>query len=166
MNDIAMFVGAALRHPVPPCNGTGVISTIHVDQYKTKFNDIRIYCTLAHHDLVKESWVALGHAGEPTPDFKQFSLERDAIHYRRCHLTMFSLLNDEDIVAALKAPACYSELLCTSASDLNVVLNHAIQMSTLYPSQMEHYYTRWSVNNPSDLKSLLYRLSGFKEYRK
>jgi len=42
MNNVAMFVGAALNHPNPPCNGEGVISTIHVDQYKTKFKMLYI----------------------------------------------------------------------------------------------------------------------------
>jgi hypothetical protein len=39
MGDIAMFIAAALNHPIPLCNGKGSISTIKVDQYKTKFGE-------------------------------------------------------------------------------------------------------------------------------
>lgn len=161
-----MFVAAALQHPVPPYNGYGVISTIQVDQYKTKFSDIRIYCKLAHSDLVNKLWSSLSKEGEPTAEFKQSCLENDAKHYRRCHLSMFALLNDEDMVASLKAPANYSELLCKTPEELDVILNHELNMSTLYPQHLTRYYERWSVNDHDSLKRLLYKLSGFAEVRK
>ena len=166
MNDVAMFVGAALQHPMPPCNGEGVISTIHVDQYKTKFNDIRIYCRLAHPDLVKSLWSTLSKEGEPTVEFRQSCLENDARHYRRCYLSMFCLLSDEDLVASLKAPANYSELLCKTPEELDLILNHEISMSVLYPQHLKHYYDKWRVSDQDSLRRLLHKLSGFGEVKK
>ena len=162
MCDVAMFVGAALNHPMPPCNGSTPVSTIHVAQYKTKFNDIRIYCTLAHPGLVKEAWTSLGEPGDPPPAFFNKCLRRDAAHYRECHLAMFGLLDDEDMVASLKAPADYSELLCESPEELDRLLDYNVEKSKLYPQYLQHFYSRWNVSDPGALRELLYSLSGFR----
>lgn len=162
MSDVAMFVGAALNHPTPPCNGTGPISTIHVDQYKTKFNDIRIYCTLAKPDLVKEVWASLGESGDPPKTFFDKCLRRDASIYRECHLAMFRLLDDEDMIASLKAPAVYSELLCKSPEELDRLLDYNVEKSKLYPQYLQQFYSRWGVSDPGALRELLYSLSGFR----
>lgn len=162
MYDVAMFVGAALNHPVPVCNGAESISTIHVAQYKTKFNDIRIYCTLAHPELVKNLWASLGETGEPTQAFFEKCLRKDAAHYRECHVAMFRILDDEDMIASLKAPANYSELLCESPEELDRLLDYNIEQAKLYPQYLQSFYSRWNVGDPGALRELLYLLSGFR----
>lgn len=162
MSDVAMFVSAALNHPMPPCNGTGPMSTIHVAQHKTKFNDIRIYCTLANPDLVKEVWASLGEAGDPPPSFFEKCLRRDAMHYRECHFAMFGLLDDEDMIASLKGPSNYPELLCKSPEELDRLLDYNVEKSKLYPQYLQHFYSKWNVSDPGALRELLHSLSGFR----
>lgn len=62
MRSIAMFIGSALNHPVSECNGSSVVgnvSTIHVEQYKEKFGEVRIYCVLAFEPLVRDAFPQL-----------------------------------------------------------------------------------------------------------
>ena len=162
MNNVAMFVGAALNHPNPPCNGDGAISTIHVDQYKTKFNDVRIYCKLAHPKLVQELWSSTGNSGEPTLEFKEKCFMSDAMHYRSCYMLMFDLLNDEDLIASLKAPADYSEILCFSPEELDRLLDYDLERSKLYPRYIQTYYLKWGVNDFGALRELLRTICGFR----
>lgn len=158
---VAMFVGAALNHPLPPCNGKGNISTIFISQYKTKFNDIRIYANLAYPDLVMNEWLLRGHDGEPSSEFKNKCLERDARHYRDCYLSMAALLNDKEVKSSLLIPANYPELLCETSFDLDSFLNQNLESSIKYPQYITNYYSKWNVDNFESLKQKLYFLCDF-----
>jgi hypothetical protein len=162
MSNVAMFVGAALNHPMPPCNGGEIISTIHVDQYKTKFDDVRIYCKLAHPDLVKAAWASQAGSGEPPDEFKRVRFFLDAQHYRACYFAMFQLLNDEELIASLKGPADYSEALCKTPEELDRVLNFDFERSKLYPQYIQSYYMKWGVSDFESLRNLIRKVSGFK----
>lgn len=159
MYHIAMFVGAALNHPLPPCNGQGNISTIRVYQYKTKFSDIRIYCQLANTELVEEYWALLGKEGNPTQEFKHKCLISDAKHYRECYLSMASLLKDMQTFRSLIDPANYPELLFNNLFLLDAFLENIRQN----PDRMTTYYSMWQVEDFASLRRVLCDICGFKE---
>lgn len=159
--EVAMFVGAALNHPLPPCNGNGNISTIHVAQYKTKFDDIRIYCDLASPELVLDLWKSMGKVGEPDEKFNKECLWADAQHYRYCYISMINILNDEDIISSLKEPANYPELLFSKPEDLDKFLNENLEKSLKYPQYINNFYDKWKVEDFDSLRKFLYKISGF-----
>lgn len=89
----AAFIGARLQHRKPLCNSRNPrCSTIHVEQYKEKFGDVRVYCTLADDEEVRAKWEEEGNGGDPTPEFRAKCLARDAYFYRRVYLDMVSLV--------------------------------------------------------------------------
>jgi len=160
---VAMFVGAALNHSVPRGNGQGYISTINVSQYKTKFNDIRIYCDLANPQLISDLWSHMGKSGEPSDQFIDQCLFFDAQHYRNCYLSMLDILNNEDIKKSLKEPASYPELLFREPIELDAFLNERKEKSKQYHQYENLFATSWRVNDFDSLRKLLYKISGFGE---
>lgn len=163
MYHIAMFVGAALNHPLPPCNGRGNISTIRVNQYKTKFSDIRIYCELANTELIEEYWSSLGKEGKPTEEFKLNCLIHDAKHYRECYLSMANMLTDIQTFRSLIDPASYPELLFSNLGLLDDFLNKNLELSKQSSHYMTNYYNRWRVDDFASLRKLLCGICNFKE---
>ncbi len=163
IHQIAMFVAAALNHPLPPCNGKGNISTIGISQYKTKFSQIRIYCNLADAELVKEYWSQLGNEGDPTQEFKYGCLISDAKHYRECYLSMSNLLSDAEARDALMEPANFPELLFKNLEELDAFLNKNLELSKQYSQYIANYYSRWQVKDFDALRKFLCDICGFKE---
>ena len=119
LGKIAMYIGAALNHPMPECNGKGLISTIEVHQYKQKFNEIRIYCTLASPRLVTDMWVGdnIHDSRDITDAFIEQCFDHDARHYRYVYLSMVDLTPaDAD---SILCSADYRELLCKDTKALD-----------------------------------------------
>lgn len=116
---VAMFLGAALHYPLPECNSWKKkhrkSSTIKVTQHKSKFSDIRIYCELAEHSLVLESFNTWS-GGKTIEDFKKECLMSDAVYYRKCYMDMIDLVPEHK--TALLNGASHSELLTFSYDDL------------------------------------------------
>jgi len=75
---------------------------------------------------------------------------------------MFDLLNDEDLIASLKAPADYSEILCFSPEELDRLLDYDLERSKLYPQYIQTYYLKWGVNDFGALRELLRTICGFR----
>lgn len=138
LNNVAMFIAAALQHPNPPCNGRKKwVSTIKVDQYKTKFNFVRIYCTLADPELVKKvmdddpKFIEAKRSNLyadidlEIASFSKQCLIDDARHYRKCYLSMMSLL-PEDLIKYVKSEADYPELLCHDIDELNQLIDRKV----------------------------------------
>lgn len=62
-------------------------STIMVEQYKSKFNSVRVYCTLVDENKLIERWENSPEIeGNEIPDyFRTQCLQRDCIAYRRAY---------------------------------------------------------------------------------
>lgn len=157
LSNIAMFIGAALNYPMPECNGTGIVSTIKVHQFKQKFDQIRIYCDLAHPELVQNVWCKDGRDVKNVPDvFVADCLLRDARHYRNVYLAMLSIIPGryDPIVDA----ADYYELLFHDAASLDKFLVSAKRTNIDY---MIDKYSRLGVKSVDDLRVKLYEISHF-----
>ena len=159
LNNVAMYVGAALQHPLPPCNGQGPSSTIRVDQYKTKFSDVRIYCSIADKELVKSYWNTTKQ-GEPTEEFVKERIFFDAIHYRDCYMPMEDFLSPEEW-ECLRDPADYPELLFSTGEELKNFILEKEEKAKKYPTYMNSLLERWKVVNSQDLYEYLCKVCGF-----
>jgi hypothetical protein len=159
LQSVAMYVGAALQHTLPICNGNGPVSTINVLQYKTKFTDIRIYCRLADKKLVWEYW-NFANKGEPTPEFFKNRLFCDAQHYRDCHMEMKNFLLPEEW-ACLKNPADYCELLCENKQELKNLIDQKLELSKKHSGHIDYLYKRWEVENHEELEKYLCKVCKF-----
>jgi hypothetical protein len=161
--NIAMFIGAALNHPLPPGNGNGLNSTIYVSQYKTKFDEIRIYCTLAYPQHVQQNWKLLKgeSAGEISDSFRRNCLLWDAKHYRNCYLSMINLLGNTKRAKEIKVAADYPELLFLNEKDLVSFLEKNLEKSKTHPQYIESFYSMWGANDFDSLKKILIEICGF-----
>jgi len=156
LGDVAMFVAASLNYPNPDLNRL-LVSTIKVNQYKVKFNDVRIYCRLADPVLVQELWTLSGNDGVPNSEFLQKRLKWDSIHYRECYLSMANLLSGEsELRDSLVRGADYRELLCTDEDELNDLLITASENKSI-----NWYFTRWGLATFDELKRYLVGICRF-----
>jgi hypothetical protein len=151
---IAAFIGARLQHPRPPCNGRNPrVSTIHVDQYKEKFWNVRIYCALASTEEVEAKWAEFGREGQPDDAFYAMCLMHDARHYRRCYLEMVSL------VPRLRKRICnaadYSVLLQDNADVACEQLVQRHESWNAYPDNQRSFLATWRVASLDALKERL-----------
>jgi len=155
MGDVAMFVASSLNYPIPQFEGRRFVSTIRVNQFKTKFGHIRIYCQLASPALVQDAWSALGKEGEPTAEWIENRLRNDALHYRDCYLSMAKILScvpdGDELITYLVDSSDYRELLYPNKDALNDMIIGALESDSI-----NYYYTKWGV---SDSDQLLQRLS-------
>jgi len=164
LSTTAMFIAAALRFPQPRCNGRGKwVSTINVDQYKVKFTDVRIYCTLAHPELVKDHWQELQKEGEPDEAFKVQCLLDDARHYRNCYLSMLELL-PADAAHLVCQAADYFELLCKDLRELDQLLTTSAEKTDggKYPQYLTQYTHRYGGETFADVRQYLAKICCFK----
>ena len=159
LGSVAMYVGAALQHPLPPCNGIGPSSTIRVDQYKTKFSDVRIYCSIADLELVKSYW-NMTKPGDPTDEFVKERIFFDAIHYRDCYMSMEEFLSPEEW-ECLRDPANYPELLCSTKEELQTYISDKEELAKKYPTYMNSLFEKWKVNNTQELMQFMCKVCGF-----
>jgi len=117
---ISEFIAARLQYPLPRCNGrVPRMSTIVVEQYKEKFGDVRIYCTLAHEGEVAKAWAekkGFPTDEEPSSEFVKECFERDARVYRSAYIDMINLV--PQYKRAIKSCATYDDLLYDSFEDL------------------------------------------------
>jgi hypothetical protein len=150
-SDIALFIGAALNHRLPPGNGSGFQSTIAVHQYKSKFDEVRIYCTLAHTDLVQDLWATLGREGSPDEAFIKSCLQFDARHYRRCYLSMIEILSDKEMGLQIRNSSDYPEILFFNKDELDAFLL----------SRESFLLQKWRVLDEKSLKEVLYQICHF-----
>ena len=160
LSNAAMYVGAALQHELPICNGNGPSSTIRVLQYKTKFTDIRIYCRLADEKLVRSYW-NVANKDEPTQDFVYNRMFADAQHYRYCYLSMKEFLSPEEW-NCLKLPADYPELLCESIEEIDTYISEKEKIASKNFEHVDYLLKRWSVNNLDEFRKHLYKVCNFK----
>ena len=137
VSSIARFIGSNLNYQVPRCNGmglsgSGMVSTIRVDQHKEKFGEVRVYCALAAPELIEETYKAriLKVDEERAKGFKStlvtpevyagYRLAADAEHYRRTYMSMIDLVpHYRDII---RSCADYSELLCYDVAEFDASL--------------------------------------------
>lgn len=165
LSAIAMFIGAALQHPVPPCNGTCKrSSTISITQYKQKFNEIRIYCELANSQLVNELFVELGGVGEPTDEFKRQAFINDARHYRDCYLSMTRLLTQDD-AESVTCAADYRELLCSDLKELDTYIDYARKSYAdgSFPQHLTHLTKLYGGESFDDVRNIIIEICAFKK---
>lgn len=156
VNSMARFVASALQHPMPRCNGLGRTSTIHVDQYKEKFGDVRIYCTLADEFHVRNAWLE-EHAvpgvvmeGEPPEEFVKKCFLRDARHYRSCYMDMVELV--PHLRDALCVAADYTELL---GEDEKAIDEKIMPHARRYPG---FYLGRYELGDIEELRDILLKI--------
>jgi hypothetical protein len=158
LNDVARFIGAALRYPVPRCNGSWYTdgtqpwtSTIMVYQHKVKFADIRIYCTLADQALVTERWLKTGHTGDPDQQFIDECYMFDARHYRDCYLSMLALLPGP-VAQYVCESADYSLLLVADLEELDraIAWNAEKWENGKYPQYLTHLCRRYGNGKTFD----------------
>lgn len=160
MSDVAMFVAASLNYPSPTIDSSRPVSTIRVNQFKTKFGEVRIYCQLAHPELVKTTWEYLGNEGEPSQQFLKNRMRWDARHYRDCYLSMVNILSNipdgEQFISSLLNGADYRELLYKDKDELNDSIIRAIEGKNI-----NYFYEKWCVDNSDNLLQILADFSGF-----
>ncbi len=159
LGSVAMYIGAALQHPLPSCNGAGPSSTIRVDQYKTKFSDVRIYCSMADSELVNSYWKTT-KTGEPTEEFIKERIFFDAVHYRDCYMSMEEFLSPEEW-ECVKDPADYPELLCSNKEELRSYVNEKEELAKKYPAYLNSLLERWKVASSQDLYEYLCKVCNF-----
>lgn len=152
---VAGFIAAGLNHPAPVLDGGKPVSTILVDQHKQKFNNVRIYCTLAAARLVDEAWITSGGSGQFTEAFIVQRFYADAVHYRRTYLSMIELL-PERTVHCVCGSADYPELLCKDKNELELFTGHA-------ENRLAYCLNKYRVSDSDALKKFLCSVSGFKE---
>jgi hypothetical protein len=167
---IAAFIGARLQYPTPEINGQGNpwSSTIQVQQHKEKFFYARVYCTLAHPDLVKAKWdwlranrQAMAHKpvryckfpedmtlADPPANFASQCLLHDAIHYRRVYLDMVAL--QPQLRGKICSQADCSELLYATYEELLEK-----ELNSASASWAEIFLRRYSVADMDELKGYL-----------
>ena len=171
---VPMFLGSALDHELPICNGKGRCSTIKVDQYKSKFSEIRIYCTLADGMRVLELWEREQYATRMKHDgtswdyeeFRKKCLFNDAVHYRSCYMAMLSLLTNEEDKRGVRGGASYRELLCEDELQMNIFLQKDIEKAPQFPQYFEHYRSCYDVQNFDELKIYLLKVMSYSRLRK
>ena len=146
---IAMFIASALQHPNPECNGRQRrISTIKVDQHKNKFDQVVVYCTLAHPDLVDTACDReRGEDCEPTTEFVKKCMFHDAVHYRKCYMQMLQLVPQHR--GMILSRPDYGYLLCDKKEDIAACLgvDHA-----------ELVAKKWHLETTDELFSELHRV--------
>lgn len=151
---IAAFIAARLQYVLPPCNsgirGKHPVSTIRVDQHKEKFWNVRIYCTLADADLVKEKWAKHGGEGEPTSEFKRQCLRLDVQHYRKCYLDQIALI--PRLKRRIRSQADYSELLLDDVNELDA-RTHQLELQD--GDALKFFRSRYGVETNDELRQLL-----------
>jgi len=167
LGNVAMFIAAALHHPNPPCNGPNKwVSTIKVEQHKVKFTDVRIYCSLAHPDLVQAMWNDFhedGMPAEPTAEFKARCLMDDARYYRHCYISMLELL-PEKVAHLVCGAADFRELLCKDLAELDQLINRNVKQSDggKYPQYLSWLNTRYHVTTVDEVRQCLAKICCFK----
>lgn len=171
---VPMFLGAALDHELPLCNGKGRCSTIRVEQYKSKFSEIRIYCKLADSGRVLELWERDQYETRVKSDGSSWSYEElrkkclfnDAVHYRSCYMAMLALLTNEDDKRNVRNGADYRELLCEDELQMNLFLQKDIDKAPQFPQYFEHYRDVYDVQNFDELKIYLLKVMNYSRLRK
>lgn len=166
---VPMFLGSALDHELPICNGKGRCSTIRVEQYKTKFSEIRIYCRLADSNRVHKLWIDENYETrtkrDGTPyeyeEFRKQCLFNDAVHYRSCYMAMLALLTNEEDKRNVCGGASYRELLCDDELHMNLFLQKDIEKAPQFPQYFEHYRTVYDVQNFDELKIYLLKVMSY-----
>lgn len=120
---IAAFIGARLQHPIPEYNSCQHrISTIRVEQYKSKFNEVRVYCSIAHIEELAKAAEENGSPGIALDmNFQRGWLFKDIEHYRRTYFDMCALLDYKrnDILSS----ADYRLFLCKDESELDKMIS-------------------------------------------
>jgi hypothetical protein len=103
-------IGALLSHPIPRSNTAGwwegrMNSTIRVDQWKTKFFDVRIYCTLADSDKVAALAAKIGVENDDAQ--RRWCLVNDAVIYRNAYIVgiLFAPAYADNITGGADYPA-------------------------------------------------------------
>lgn len=171
LHKIAAFIGARLHYPCPLVNGQGNpwVSTIKVDQHKEKFFYVRVYCKLAHKDLVTAKWEWMRaneetvarvpkkyfpdgfvSGSEPTQEFVDRCLKGDAIHYRKVYMQMVEL--QPHLNARICAQADYAELLYR---DYEEACQRLDQLTTENLVWVEHLIKQYRTSNLEGLKAYL-----------
>lgn len=117
---VAMYVAAAMNHSKPLCsdNPYANVSTITVEQHKTKFGQVRVYVKFADPKLVDAEWANKEINDRCSyEEFVKRCFIRDAIQYRRAYRSMETLLTPEEF-KHLCSSADYSELLFTTYDEV------------------------------------------------
>ena len=158
---IAMFIAAALQHPNPPCNGHNKrVSTIHVEQYKNKFNEVIVYCTLADDKQVLDAWRESGNEGEYTPEFRHKCLLNDAKHYRKCYRKMLRLVPQyHDMIMGRPD---HSMLLQDDIVKLDQFLSYQNASMNKKRGEDQRLLNDWGVSTSEELRSLICKICDFK----
>ena len=120
LTTIANIIAAQLASP----GGNRVRSTIDIQQAKSKFKSVRVYCELGNRDRVNESWELVGSSrseennnDEPTEEFIQQAYKRDATLYRRIYLQTCELF--PHYKNYIKPYADYPQFLCETQEEID-----------------------------------------------
>jgi hypothetical protein len=136
-----MFIGSALQHDKPPCNGRNkVISTIHVNAYKEKFGACIVSCKLADFNRVAKVWAELGNIDKPSDDFINLRWRLDARYYRRVYFDMFELA--PHYCGTIFNGAEHKELLFRTKSELQSFFDHVEVLDSNDEPTRGHRYVR------------------------
>lgn len=154
LSSVAMFLGSALQHRMPRSNVMTSAhvhkpsSTISVEQYKEKFGAVRVYCTLADEDLIKQCF------GTCTDELKMQRIGEDADYYRSCYMRMLDILGDRVPKHQITLQADYPELLFQRLDELEDWFVHN-------EKTLDFYCRRYSIPDINALKMFLYKVNRF-----
>lgn len=158
---IARFIAAALQHPNPPCNGKNPrVSTIKVNQHKNKFNLVTVYCSLAAPEYVDAAWSESNSTDEPSDDFVQGCMVRDAIVFRQTYRRMLFLLPDHRSMIVMNAyyPYLLKETVQKAHEYVDGYVARLIAPGVHHEGNklvLQSFLREWRVDNADALKSLL-----------
>ena len=156
---IAMFIGAALQHPNPPCNGRRRrVSTIQVDQHKNKFDLVVVYCTLAEDAQVLAAWSEQGGQGEPAPEFVARCLDHDAVVFRQAYRKMLFLAPQH--AERILARPNYGYLLFDDVATLDAWLEERREHAQTKNGDNLDLQRCWNVPDAAALRARLHKAYG------
>lgn len=170
----AAFIAARLQYNNPPCNDENPwVSTISIDQHKTKFGFACVYCQLASDELVKKKWrwlkirqeriesgekiygvridPSLLASDELTEEFRKRCLLTDARHYRNVYMDMVGLR--PDLRSQICSHADYSELLYGDYDEIVRTIDKKADDG--YQVQLQGLMNRYSVSSVESFKQFM-----------
>ena len=143
---IAMYIAAAMNHPVQFCDCSEMSSTITVEQHKVKFGQVRIYVKLADSTRVAALWINRRDDGsvKTYEEFVRNCFIHDARQYRQAYMSMKTILLPEEF-EHVRATADYEEFLFESYEQ---ILRYVENRANANVSWMNFYYV---TANPIDV---------------
>ncbi len=164
----AFYIATSLRHPLSDSQSQffSWSSTIEVSQYKSKFGQTCVYCTLAETNLVNEMWAVQGHAGEASPEFRALRLACDAAIYRISYLGFVSLVPEyrDNVIGRADYPYLLHDRI--EQIDAWIAGLHANAKAHVnHEAYLSRLLSEWNVTDTEQLRKKLASVCMFKDVK-